>query len=79
MHPGRWAEDLEDEQLAYLGNQVWMLAINGLVRFCTYCLAEILKHQVQGKQRSHVLFLCYRGLTTVVVMGKVCFVLGRLS
>lgn len=79
MHPGRWAEDLEDGRLAYLGNQVWTLAINGLVRFSTYSLAEILKHQVQGRQRSHVLFLSYRGLTTIVVRGKVCFVVGRFS
>lgn len=48
------------------------------LRFCTYCLVEILKHRVKGKQGSHVLIQYNRRLTTTVIMGKVHFIVKIL-
>lgn len=58
--------------------QVWMLVTGGLITLCTYCLTEILKQRVKVKQESHVLFQCNKGLTTIVTMEKVHFILGKL-
>lgn len=59
------------------------MATSGLIRFCirfcTYCLIEILKHRVNVEQGPRVLFERHRGLTSTVLMGKVHCVLRALT